>query len=147
MRVLTLLALVLPLSASAIPTDLQHHINQAAHRYRLDPKLVAAIVEVESGAVAQATSPKGAKGLMQVMPLTADEMGIANPHHVLSNLMGACEYLRRLLNRFQFDLPKTLAAYNAGPHKVEKYHGIPPYKETRAYVRKVMAAYSRLKKE
>ena len=143
-------ALVVSLFSSAAiavaPLSLQKDIHTAANRYRIDPKLVEAIVEVESASSPQALSPKGARGLMQVMPATADEMGIANPHHVLSNLMGACEYLRTLLNRFRFDLPKTLAAYNAGPHKVEKYKGIPPYPETRKYVHKVLAAYRRLKR-
>jgi soluble lytic murein transglycosylase-like protein len=77
------------------------------------------------------------------MPQTSADFEIANPHHVLSNLMGACEFLRRLLNRF--DLPKALAAYNAGPAKVLKYGGIPPYPETQLYVQKVLKAYERLR--
>lgn len=133
-----------PALASA---DLDSHIRAAAHRFRIDPLLVKAIVEVESRADRLAVSPKGAQGLMQVMPRTAEQLGIANPHHSLSNLMGACEYLRTLLNRFSFDLVKTLAAYNAGPTNVDRYGGIPPFRETRHYVRKVLAAYERLKKE
>jgi soluble lytic murein transglycosylase-like protein len=155
---LCLLALVAALGASASAPDssltLQEHIRTAAHRYRIDPNLVRAIIETESGPLngpkhlgKNAVSSKGAKGLMQVMPLTADEMGIANPHHALSNLMGACEYLRMLLNRYKFNLPKTLAAYNAGPSNVDKYKGIPPFRETRAYVRKVLAAYERFQNQ
>ncbi len=157
-RFLVLLPLVVALRVSASTPDssldLQEQIRTAAHRYRINPNLVRAIIETESGPLngpkhlgKNAVSNKGAKGLMQVMPLTADEMGIANPHHALSNLMGACEYLRMLLNRYKFDLTKTLAAYNAGPSNVDKYKGIPPFRETQKYVRKVLAAYERFQNE
>ena len=142
------LFLVFSAVSFASPSTLDAQIRSAANRYRIDPSLVKAIIHTESGALGTgAVSPKGAKGLMQVMPLTADEMGIANPHHALSNLMGACEYLRVLLNRYKFDLVKTLAAYNAGPAKVDKYGGVPPYPETQKYVRRVLATYHKLKKE
>ncbi len=127
-------------------TDLDSQIRLAAHRFRIDPLLIKAMIETESGHLGNsAVSPKGARGLMQVMPMTAEEMGIANPHHSLSNLMGACGYLRKLLNRYRFDFELALAAYNAGPAKVDKYGGVPPFKETRNYVRKVLAAYERNK--
>ncbi len=141
------MAFLLWAPGAAATTDLDGQIRSAAHRFRIDPLLVKAIMEVESRADRLAVSPKGAQGLMQVMPGTAEQLGIANPHHALSNLMGACEYLRTLLNRFHFDLPKTLAAYNAGPTNVDRYGGIPPFRETRKYVRKVLAAYERLKKQ
>ncbi len=135
-----------PALAARIPAALEREIAVAAAVYRIDPKLVQAMMEIESKGEPHSISPKGAKGLLQVMPRTADDLGMANPHHIRSNLMGACQYLRSLLNRFQFDLPKVLAAYNAGPEKVKRYNGIPPYAETQNYVRKVLTAYDRLRK-
>lgn len=139
--------LFLLISLPALGTPLRDEIRAAANRFRIDPRLVEAMVEVESAFEPRATSPKGAMGLLQLMPGTADELGVANAYHIKSNLMGACEYLRGLLNRFRFDLPKAIAAYNAGPHNVRKYGGIPPFRETQLYVRRVLAAYGRLKKE
>lgn len=141
-----LLLCTTPVWGAAIPRDVLDQIAVAAARYRIDPKLVQAMVEQESAGVGAAVSPKGARGLLQVMPRTAADLGIANPHHTRSNLMGACEYIRSLMNRFQLDLPRVLAAYNAGPEKVKKYGGVPPYTETQNYVRKVLAAYERLRK-
>jgi soluble lytic murein transglycosylase-like protein len=143
---IALALLLVSFRAFAGAASLDAQIASAAHRFRIDPNLVKAIIQTESGPLgSSAVSPKGAKGLMQVMPRTADEMGIANPHHALSNLMGACRYLRILLNRYNLDIPKALAAYNAGPSKVDRYKGIPPYRETQEYVRKVMRMYKHLR--
>lgn len=133
--------------AAPVPPVLREKIAVAATKYRIDPRLVEAMVEVESAGVSHAVSPKGARGLLQIMPRTADELGVANSFHVQSNLMGACEYLRVLMNKYRFKIPLVLAAYNAGPGKVTQYGGVPPFKETRLYVKKVLAAYKRLRSQ
>ena len=120
-------------------------IRDAAQRSSLDPKLVQAVIKVESNFRPDATSAKGAMGLMQVMPQTAERCGIVDPYHPLDNLMGACECLRELINRYRGDLRLALAAYNAGPRNIDKYHGIPPFRETQAYVKRVLEIYSELK--
>jgi soluble lytic murein transglycosylase-like protein len=139
------IAVAAPLSGMAGTRSLDRQIAEAARHAYLDPKLVEAVVKVESNFSPRATSPKGAKGLMQVTPQTADECDIPNAYHALSNLMGACDCLRKLINRYQGDLRLALAAYNAGPRRVDRYNGIPPFRETREYVRKVLALYHRLK--
>lgn len=132
--------------ANAAPhPSLHEKIRDAALRSSLDPLFVQAVIEVESGYKASATSKKGAMGLMQVMPDTADHCDIHAPYNSVNNLMGACECLRSLINRFQGNLKLALAAYNAGPSNVVKYQGIPPFPETVQYVKKVMGIYSRLK--
>ena len=148
MRFVTHYSLLIWLLAS--PTfgktaDLKQKITDAARRASLDPRLVEAVVKVESNYKANATSSKGAKGLMQVMESTEAECDIHNAYQPLSNLMGACECLRKLVNRYQGKLDLALAAYNAGPKAVDKYRGIPPYPETLDYVEKVLSIYRRLK--
>lgn len=130
---------------ASVHPSLEQKIRDAAFRASLDPLLVQAVVEVESAYQPHATSKKGAMGLMQVMPETADQCDIHAPYNPLNNLMGACECLRRLINRFQGNLKLALAAYNAGPSNVEKYQGIPPFPETIQYVRKVLGVYGKLK--
>jgi soluble lytic murein transglycosylase-like protein len=125
----------------SFPPALDQQIRDAARRSSLDPFLVKAVVSVESNFKSKATSHKGAMGLMQVMPKTAEEKGIQQPYHATNNLMGACDYLRELINRYRGNLEWALAAYNAGPRNVDKYKGIPPFSETQAYVRKVMRLY------
>ncbi len=120
-------------------------ISRLAKKYALDPDLVRAVVEVESNFDELALSGVGAMGLMQLMPWTAEEMGVEDPFEPLNNLEGGCRYLSRMLDRFG-DVDLALAAYNAGPENVKKYDGIPPYQETRDYVAKVMASYERLKR-
>jgi soluble lytic murein transglycosylase-like protein len=118
-------------------------IWQAAERQRVDGLLVAAIVEVESGFQPDAVSPKGAVGLMQVIPANADAADLAGLVDPTMNLNLGSRYLRRLLRSFDGDLELAVAAYNAGPAAVERYHGVPPFPETRDYVRRVLALYQR----
>jgi transglycosylase-like protein with SLT domain len=113
----------------------------AAYRHGLDPALVSAVVAVESGFEPQAVSPKGAQGLMQLMPRTAREMGVADPFDPAANLDGGSRYLSSLVARYDGDLTRALAAYNAGMGAVARHGGVPPYAETRRYVRKVLGRY------
>lgn len=128
-------------------TPLDSIIQDAAHRTHLDPQLVRAVIHAESNFKEKALSSQGAMGLMQVMPRTAQDLGIRQPYHVGENIMGACQYLRELLNRYRGNLKFALAAYNAGPHRVDQYQGIPPFKETQNYVRKVLGLYEKFKLE
>jgi len=117
--------------------------EREAERYGLDPRLVRAVIYVESGEDPRAVSPKGAQGLMQLMPGTAEELGVGNAFRPRENIQGGVGYLASLLQQFDGKLELALAAYNAGPGAVQKYGGIPPYAETKAYVRKVMEIYRR----
>lgn len=128
----------------AIPANLRNQIRDAAGRASLDPYLVEAVIQVESNFKPRVESSKGAVGLMQMMSETAEECGIHDRTHELNHLMGACLCLRKLINRYQGDLPKALAAYNAGPRAVDRYRGIPPFRETREYVQRVLGVYRRL---
>jgi soluble lytic murein transglycosylase-like protein len=121
--------------------DLERLAEEAARRHGLDPALVRAVVAVESGFQPEAVSPRGAQGLMQLMPATARELGVADPLDAAANLDGGSRYLRSLLARYEGDLPKALAAYNAGMGAVARHRGVPPYAETRQYVRKVLGRY------
>jgi len=116
-------------------------IMTAAAREGVDPALVEAIIAVESAFNPRAISPKGAMGLMQLMPQTAFRYGVSNAFDPQANLTGGIRYLRDLLHLFGGDLPQALAAYNAGETAVLMYGGIPPYRETREYVRMVLARY------
>ena len=111
-------------------------IETVALKHGVDPNLVHAVVQAESGYRANAKSPVGARGLMQVMPATAKDMGITNLYDPHNNLEAGVQYLKFLLARF--DLKRAIAAYNAGPGAVRKYKGIPPFRETQNYVKKVM---------
>ena len=113
-------------------------IRAIALRYGLDDKLIKAIVRVESAFKPGAVSPKGAQGLMQLMPGTAERYGVKDSFDPAQNLLGGVKYLKHLLGMFDNNLRLALAAYNAGENAVQKYNGIPPYKETRQYVQKVM---------
>jgi soluble lytic murein transglycosylase-like protein len=113
-------------------------IRQAAFKYGLTPELIRSVIRAESNFQADAVSPAGAQGLMQLMPETARELGVGNPFDVEQNVDGGCRYLRQMLDRFGGDLRLALAAYNAGPAAVEKYDGRVPYAETRQYVNRVL---------
>jgi Transglycosylase SLT domain len=122
-------------------SDLRALASEVARRHGLDPDLVLAVVAVESGFRPEAVSPKGAQGLMQLMPATAGALGVADALDPEQNLDGGVRRLGALLTLYGGDLARALAAYNAGEGAVARHGGIPPYKETRAYVKKVLARY------
>jgi soluble lytic murein transglycosylase-like protein len=103
------------------------------------------VIRAESGFKVHAVSPKGAQGLMQLMPQTASKLGVPNAFDPQANVDGGTRYLRELLEKYNFDLVKALAAYNAGPHRVDQYHGVPPYRETRHYVASIVRDFNRKK--
>ena len=119
---------------------LSNLIESAARKYKVDPKLVAAVAEVESNGRQEAVSQAGAIGVMQLMPDTAASLGV-DPYDKQQNVEGGAKYLRQMLDTFGGDLKKAVAAYNAGPGAVKAYGGIPPYKETQNYVNKVLDIY------
>ena len=123
------------------PRELRQKITEHALARDLDPRLVEALIRVESAFNTRAVSNKGAMGLMQLMPGTALELGVEDAFDVEENLRGGTAYLRQMLDRFRGDVTLAIAGYNAGPGAVEKYQGVPPYRETTDYVRRVLAAY------
>jgi len=125
--------------------DLNQVVNSASAAYHLDPDLVNSVIHAESGFNSHAVSRKGAQGLMQLMPDTASKLGVANAFDPQSNVAGGSRYLRELLERYNFDLIKALAAYNAGTKRVEQYQGVPPYRETHDYVARIVREYNRKK--
>jgi soluble lytic murein transglycosylase-like protein len=127
------------------PVDVHQAVANASDRYRLDPDLLDSVIRAESGFNPHAVSPKGAQGLMQLMPGTASKLGVPNAFDPDANVDGGTRYLRELLERYNFDLIKALAAYNAGPHRVEQYGGVPPYRETRHYVASIVRDFNRKK--
>lgn len=130
-----------PLSAGA--RQYEALVQDFASRESLRPELVRAVIQVESGYDPRATSPVGAMGLMQLMPATARELGVRDPYDPADNIGGGTRYLRQLLDKYDGDETLALAAYNAGPGAVDKYgRQVPPYRETREYVRKVGARAS-----
>jgi soluble lytic murein transglycosylase-like protein len=117
-------------------------IKSASRRHGVPPALVKAVIHAESAFNPKAVSPKGAMGLMQLMPATAELLGVAKPFHANQNVHGGTRYLRSLHDRYG-SWTHTLAAYNAGPTAVDHYRGIPPYDETRKYVKRVLSYYRR----
>ena len=120
-------------------------ITQASQRFNVDPSLVKALIKAESDFDNRAVSHKGAQGLMQLMPETANAMQVANPFSPEENIFGGTRYFSLLLDRFKNDKVLALAAYNAGPEAVETYGGIPPFPETKSFVAKVLDYYERYK--
>ena len=125
------------------PEQIDALVNQNAAIWQVDPALIKAVIANESGFNANATSPVGAQGLMQLMPETAASLGVRNPYDPAQNVAGGTRYLRSMLDRFGGDPRLAIAAYNAGPGAVEKYGDIPPYTETKNYVENVLGSYAR----
>lgn len=134
-----------PVFPSRTNGNLTDVVNEASGHYKLDPDLVNSVIKAESGFNVHAISPKGAQGLMQLMPGTAAQLGVPNTFDPQQNVEGGTKYLRELLERYNFDLVKALAAYNAGPQRVEQFGGVPPYYETRAYVARVVKDFNKKK--
>jgi len=133
---------------SAIPLS-REQLNQlvagAGERHQLDPDFIISVIRAESGFHPFAVSKKGAQGLMQLMPGTASQLGVANVFDPNANVEAGTRYLRELLEKYNYDVAKALAAYNAGPKRVDQYHGIPPYSETQAYVARIIRDFNRQK--
>lgn len=125
--------------------DLKEIVEKAATDNQLDADFIHAVIRAESSGKATAVSPKGAQGLMQLMPQTATKLGVRNVFDPAENVNGGTRYLRALLARYHNDPIRALAAYNAGAARVEQYHGIPPYRETRAYVANIIRDFNRRK--
>jgi soluble lytic murein transglycosylase-like protein len=126
-----------------LPGRLERVVRDAAERHQLDPALLRAVIKAESGGDPLAISRKGALGLMQLTPATAEQMGVGNAFDPEQNVDGGARFLRSLLDRYNGDLTKSLAAYNAGTGTVDRFGGVPRYAETRAYVQKVTETYFR----
>jgi soluble lytic murein transglycosylase-like protein len=122
-------------------------ILKASERYAVDPAWIRAIIMVESSYDPEAVSDKGARGLMQLMPATARELGVEDSFDPELNIDGGVRYYRKLLRYFDGDVALALAAYNAGPSKVRRYKGVPPYHATRRYIEKVFHYYQEYKKD
>lgn len=129
--------------AKLTPADLHQMLTHAGQAHNVNIDLLASIVKAESGGNPRAVSHAGAKGLMQLMPQTASEHGVRDSFRPGDNIRGGTAYLDELLTRYNNNLALALAAYNAGPAAVDKYHGIPPYRETRAYVARVIHEFNR----
>jgi len=131
-----------PAASVASPPDrLDRIVREAAERHNMDPALLNAVISTESGWNPQAVSRKGAVGLMQLIPETAQRFGVGNPYDPAQNVEAGTTYLKSLLDRYDGDLNKSLAAYNAGEHAVDRSGGVPAFRETRQYVQKVTNAY------
>ena len=120
-------------------------VNGAGERHQIDPDFINSVIRAESGFNSRAVSKKGAQGLMQLMPGTASQLGVTNSFDPNANVEAGTKYLRELLEKYNFDVARALAAYNAGPHRVEQYRGVPPYYETRAYIARIIRDFNRKK--
>jgi len=136
------LLLIYPLTAKAgLRTEIQKIVEDIAQKYSLDPTLIHSIIKIESNYDPWAISPKGAMGLMQLMPSTASQYGVRNIFDPRENIEGGVKYLKDLIRLYQGKTDLVLAAYNAGQEAIKKFGGIPPYPETINYIEKVKASY------
>ncbi len=127
--------------------EFQHSISQAAQEHQLEPALIRAVIHAESGFKANAVSKQGARGLMQLMPNTAKDLGVKDSFDSHANILAGSAYLAKLLQSYQGDIALASAAYNSGPGTVSKYAGIPPYAETKAYVKRVQILLQRYRSQ
>jgi hypothetical protein len=136
-----------PLTIMTAPTKEEMHemLAHAGTKHNIDEDLLASVVRAESGGQVRAVSPTGARGLMQLMPGTASAMGVDDAFRPEQNISGGTAYLDSLLTRYHDNVALALAAYNAGPGAVDKYHGVPPYRETQQYVARVIREFNRRK--
>ncbi|HIT92669.1 MAG TPA: lytic transglycosylase domain-containing protein [Candidatus Stercorousia faecigallinarum] len=128
-------------TTTASKSQILNVVNQVAEKHEVDEKLVQALIKQESGFNPNAKSKAGAMGLMQLMPSTAKNLGVQDPYNIVQNVEGGVKYLKSMLNKYNGNVILALAAYNAGPGAVDKYDGVPPYKETQNYVRNILANY------
>jgi soluble lytic murein transglycosylase-like protein len=125
--------------------DVSQVVSAASEKHLIDRDLISSVIRAESGFNERAVSPKGAQGLMQLMPGTALSLGVRDAFDASANVEAGTRYLRELLMMYKGDLIKALAAYNAGPKRVDQYKGVPPYRETRAYVSRIIRDFNRKK--
>jgi soluble lytic murein transglycosylase-like protein len=131
----------------AVPNiDLDEVVREASSKNHLDPDFVSSVIRAESNFKTHAISKKGAQGLMQLMPATASQLGVADPFDPRANVEAGTAHLSALLDRYNNDPIKALAAYNAGAHRVKQYNGVPPYRETRAYINKIVRDFNARKR-
>jgi hypothetical protein len=134
-----------PLPTPNTPVRLDQVVSDASGRHHIDPDLISSVIHAESDFNPRAVSPKGARGLMQLMPQTASQLGVHNAFDPKANVEGGTLYLRTLLEQYNFEVVKALAASNAGPQRVARYKGVPPYYETQAYVARIIRDFNRKK--
>jgi soluble lytic murein transglycosylase-like protein len=132
-------------TAPLTPAETRELLARAGQAHNIDADLLASVVHAESDGNPRAVSRAGARGLMQLMPATANKLGVQNSFAPDQNVSGGTQYLDQLLTRYHDNIALALAAYNAGPQAVDRYHGIPPYAETRAYVARIIREYNRRK--
>ena len=134
-----------PAAPPAGADPIERAVSAASQQHQVDPDFIHSVIRAESGYNPRAVSPKGAQGLMQLMPKTAAQLGVFHPFDPVANVQGGTAYLRQLLEQFHGDPVKALAAYNAGPERVARYGGIPPFPETEAYVARVIRDFNKKK--
>jgi soluble lytic murein transglycosylase-like protein len=135
-----------PANPAATAIDIDQVVREASNKNRLDPDFVRSVIMAESNFKTHAVSKKGALGLMQLMPSTAAQLGVADPFDPRANVEAGAAHLSALLDLYHDDPVKALAAYNAGAHRVKQYNGVPPYRETRAYINKIVRDFNAKKR-